>query len=187
MPLQGEELGENFILPGVAPDVSRCCVRFAGTTSTTRPDRVSSRCSAKLIRLRRGRPQLRVRTALTPSETRASNTAERIHPQHRGPQPAQRLRRIRWLKNPGPVAVWHHRHRRLLGSVGELMNPRGVTVVSRCVRRQPKEIDVVPELLKNRSGKIMRRLLRDLAEGRELGDTSTLLDPGLFEAIRSAR
>jgi acetyl-CoA synthetase len=51
---------------------------------------------------------------------------------------------------------------------------------------RPKEIHVVPELPKTRSGKIMRRLLRDVAEGRELGDTSTLLDPGVFEAIRSA-
>ena len=52
---------------------------------------------------------------------------------------------------------------------------------------RPKEIHVVPELPKTRSGKIMRRLLRDVAEGRELGDTSTLLDPGVFEAIRSAK
>ena len=42
---------------------------------------------------------------------------------------------------------------------------------------RPREIHVVPELPKTRSGKIMRRLLRDVAEGRELGDTSTLLDP----------
>ena len=50
---------------------------------------------------------------------------------------------------------------------------------------RPKEIHVVPELPKTRSGKIMRRLLRDVAEGRELGDTSTLLDPSVFEAIRA--
>ena len=50
----------------------------------------------------------------------------------------------------------------------------------------PKEIHVVPELPKTRSGKIMRRLLRDVAEGRELGEISTLLDPGVFEAMRSA-
>ena len=49
---------------------------------------------------------------------------------------------------------------------------------------RPREIHVVPELPKTRSGKIMRRLLRDVAEGRELGDTSTLLDPSVFEAIR---
>ena len=52
---------------------------------------------------------------------------------------------------------------------------------------RPKEIHVVPELPKTRSGKIMRRLLRDVAEGRELGDTSTLLDPAVFEAIRAAK
>jgi acetyl-CoA synthetase len=46
---------------------------------------------------------------------------------------------------------------------------------------------VVPELPKTRSGKIMRRLLRDVAEGRELGDTSTLVDPGVFEAIRASK
>jgi len=50
---------------------------------------------------------------------------------------------------------------------------------------RPREIHVVPELPKTRSGKIMRRLLRDVAEGRELGDTSTLLDPSVFEAIRA--
>ncbi len=52
---------------------------------------------------------------------------------------------------------------------------------------KPKEIHVVPELPKTRSGKIMRRLLRDVAEGRELGDTSTLLDPNVFEAIRASK
>ncbi|WP_433756056.1 acetate--CoA ligase [Nocardia sp. CA-135398] len=48
---------------------------------------------------------------------------------------------------------------------------------------RPREIHIVPELPKTRSGKIMRRLLRDVAEGRELGDTSTLVDPLVFEAI----
>jgi acetyl-CoA synthetase len=52
---------------------------------------------------------------------------------------------------------------------------------------KPREIHVVPELPKTRSGKIMRRLLRDVAEGRELGDTSTLLDPNVFEAIRASK
>jgi len=52
---------------------------------------------------------------------------------------------------------------------------------------KPREIHVVPELPKTRSGKIMRRLLRDVVEGRELGDTSTLLDPGVFEAIRASK
>jgi acetyl-CoA synthetase len=52
---------------------------------------------------------------------------------------------------------------------------------------RPRELHVVPELPKTRSGKIMRRLLRDIAEKRELGDTSTLLDPGVFDAIRAAQ
>jgi acetyl-CoA synthetase len=52
---------------------------------------------------------------------------------------------------------------------------------------KPREIHVVPELPKTRSGKIMRRLLRDVAEKRDLGDTSTLLDPGVFDAIRAAK
>jgi acetyl-CoA synthetase len=52
---------------------------------------------------------------------------------------------------------------------------------------RPREVHVVPELPKTRSGKIMRRLLRDIAENRELGDTSTLLDPGVFDAIKAAK
>jgi acetyl-CoA synthetase len=52
---------------------------------------------------------------------------------------------------------------------------------------KPREIHVVPELPKTRSGKIMRRLLRDVVEGRELGDTSTLVDPGVFDAIRATK
>ncbi|GAA4658761.1 acetate--CoA ligase [Gordonia humi] len=52
---------------------------------------------------------------------------------------------------------------------------------------KPREINIVPELPKTRSGKIMRRLLKDIAEGRELGDTSTLVDPTVFEAIRAKK
>ena len=42
----------------------------------------------------------------------------------------------------------------------------------------------VPDLPKTRSGKIMRRLLRDVADGRTLGDTTTLADPGIVTEIR---
>ncbi len=51
---------------------------------------------------------------------------------------------------------------------------------------RPKRVIVVPDLPKTRSGKIMRRLLRDVAEGRDLGDTTTLADAGVVEAIRTA-
>lgn len=48
------------------------------------------------------------------------------------------------------------------------------------------EVLVVPGLPKTRSGKVMRRILRKIAEGRgdELGDTSTLADPSVVDAIR---
>ncbi len=42
---------------------------------------------------------------------------------------------------------------------------------------------IVNELPKTRSGKIMRRLLRDLAEGRQVGDTTTLADTSVMTAI----
>ena len=50
---------------------------------------------------------------------------------------------------------------------------------------RPKRLFVVPDLPKTRSGKIMRRLLRDVAEGRDLGDTTTLADESVVEEIRS--
>jgi acetyl-CoA synthetase len=49
---------------------------------------------------------------------------------------------------------------------------------------KPRQIFLSPELPKTRSGKIMRRLLRDVAEKRELGDVTTLLDPTVVAAIR---
>ena len=42
---------------------------------------------------------------------------------------------------------------------------------------------VVPELPKTRSGKIMRRLLKDVAENRELGDFTTLADSSVMDLI----
>ncbi|NED95764.1 acetate--CoA ligase [Phytoactinopolyspora alkaliphila] len=48
---------------------------------------------------------------------------------------------------------------------------------------KPRQIMVVAELPKTRSGKIMRRLLRDVAENRELGDVQTLADPTVMNLI----
>jgi len=50
----------------------------------------------------------------------------------------------------------------------------------------PSRMHIVPRLPKTRSGKIMRRLLRDLAEGRDVGDTSTIEDPGAVSDVRAA-
>jgi acetyl-CoA synthetase len=51
---------------------------------------------------------------------------------------------------------------------------------------RPEEIILAADLPKTRSGKIMRRLLRDIAEGRMLGDTTTLADPSVVEMVRSS-
>jgi acetyl-CoA synthetase len=49
---------------------------------------------------------------------------------------------------------------------------------------RPRQIMVVAELPKTRSGKIMRRLLRDLAENRDMGDVTTLTDSSVMDAIQ---
>lgn len=51
---------------------------------------------------------------------------------------------------------------------------------------RPKRVIIVPDLPKTRSGKIMRRLLRDIADGNTLGDTTTLADPSVVDAIRES-
>jgi acetyl-CoA synthetase len=48
---------------------------------------------------------------------------------------------------------------------------------------RPKRIIWTADVPKTRSGKIMRRLLRDIAEGRELGDVTTLREPGVMEKL----
>ena len=48
---------------------------------------------------------------------------------------------------------------------------------------KPRQIMLVPELPKTRSGKIMRRLLRDIAEKREVGDVTTLADSSVMDLI----
>jgi acetyl-CoA synthetase len=51
---------------------------------------------------------------------------------------------------------------------------------------RPRKVFVVTELPKTRSGKIMRRLLRDIAEGREVGDTTTLTDTNVVASISAS-
>jgi acetyl-CoA synthetase len=50
---------------------------------------------------------------------------------------------------------------------------------------KPRSIMIVGELPKTRSGKIMRRLLRDVAEGREVGDVTTLADSSVMDLIKT--
>ena len=49
---------------------------------------------------------------------------------------------------------------------------------------RPDDIIFTADLPKTRSGKIMRRLLRDIAEGKALGDTTTLADPGVVARLK---
>ena len=48
---------------------------------------------------------------------------------------------------------------------------------------KPRQVLIVNELPKTRSGKIMRRLLRDVAENREVGDSTTLADSSVMDQI----
>ncbi len=50
---------------------------------------------------------------------------------------------------------------------------------------RPRNLIFTAALPKTRSGKIMRRLLRDIAEGRALGDTTTLADPAVIERLKA--
>jgi acetyl-CoA synthetase len=50
---------------------------------------------------------------------------------------------------------------------------------------RPDDILFTADLPKTRSGKIMRRLLKDIAEGRALGDTTTLADPGVVDRLKT--
>ena len=50
---------------------------------------------------------------------------------------------------------------------------------------KPKQIYITPDLPKTRSGKIMRRLLRDVAEGRNIGDTTTLADASIVDELQA--
>ena len=49
---------------------------------------------------------------------------------------------------------------------------------------RPQRVIWAADLPKTRSGKIMRRLLRDIADGRELGDVTTLNDPAVVAALQ---
>ena len=50
---------------------------------------------------------------------------------------------------------------------------------------KPEMVVFTADLPKTRSGKIMRRLLRDIAEGRAIGDTTTLADPAVVRRLQA--
>ena len=67
--------------------------------------------------------------------------------------------------------------------LGEELRKHVATKISPIAK--PKSLMFTPDLPKTRSGKIMRRLLRDIAQGNKLGDTTTLADATVVETIRS--
>ncbi|HVA92984.1 MAG TPA: acetyl-coenzyme A synthetase, partial [Chloroflexota bacterium] len=69
-------------------------------------------------------------------------------------------------------------------ALGEELRAHVAKVIGPIAR--PKQILFTPDLPKTRSGKIMRRLLRDIANQRQLGDTTTLADAGVVDTIRAA-
>ncbi|MDR6691587.1 acetyl-CoA synthetase [Microbacterium sp. 1154] len=73
------------------------------------------------------------------------------------------------------------KHEELTGLVDELRAwvSQQIGAIAR-----PRDVYLVTELPKTRSGKIMRRLLRDVAEGREVGDTTTLADTMVMSTIK---
>ncbi|MBT4758316.1 MAG: acetate--CoA ligase [Opitutae bacterium] len=62
-----------------------------------------------------------------------------------------------------------------------------VTMIDKSIGKfaRPERILFSSDLPKTRSGKIMRRILRDIAEGKELGNTTTLADPSVVEALQA--
>nr|WP_154922827.1 acetate--CoA ligase [Microbacterium testaceum] len=73
------------------------------------------------------------------------------------------------------------KHEELTGLVDEL---RAWVAQQIGAIARPRDVYLVTELPKTRSGKIMRRLLRDVAEGREVGDTTTLADTMVMSTIK---
>ena len=72
-----------------------------------------------------------------------------------------------------------------MGYGAELMDELKEHVVTKIGKiARPDEILFTADLPKTRSGKIMRRLLRDIAEGKAVGDTTTLADPAVIERLK---
>ncbi len=71
------------------------------------------------------------------------------------------------------------------GSIEKLEELRNHVALKIGPIAKPANIVFTPELPKTRSGKIMRRLLRDVANNRQLGDTTTLADPTVVEEIQT--
>jgi acetyl-CoA synthetase len=70
------------------------------------------------------------------------------------------------------------------GDFGKILRDHVAKKISPIAK--PKRLMFTPDLPKTRSGKIMRRLLRDIASGQKLGDTTTLADSSVVDLIQTA-
>jgi acetyl-CoA synthetase len=88
------------------------------------------------------------------------------------------------LKGQGIVAfVSLKASAKVTGNIQDELKQHVVEKIGAIAR--PEKIILTADLPKTRSGKIMRRLLRDIADGRALGDTTTLADPSVVENLRT--
>ena len=78
-----------------------------------------------------------------------------------------------------------HRQGRRSGEPGARRRAQGARRQEDWRHRRPDQILFAADLPKTRSGKIMRRLLRDIAEGKALGDTTTLADPTVVSRLKN--
>ena len=143
--------------------------------------------------LRRRRRQARRRRLLLAARPRRRRD-ERVGPphlDHRGRVRARRppdgrrgrgRRRQRRHHRPGDHRLRHPQGgTETSDELGEELRQHVAKKIGPIAR--PKTVIFTDDLPKTRSGKIMRRLLRDVAEGRALGDTTTLADPGVVDEI----
>jgi len=68
------------------------------------------------------------------------------------------------------------------GALNDELKEHVVKKIGKIAR--PDEVLFTADLPKTRSGKIMRRLLRDIADGKAVGDTTTLADPGVIARLK---
>ena len=87
-------------------------------------------------------------------------------------------------QGPGHRGVRHGQGRRRRHAASSWTSSRRHVAKKIGALARPDDIIFSAELPKTRSGKIMRRLLRDIAEGRALGDTTTLADPAVVAALK---
>ena len=176
----------------------RCCGRSGATTSGT--SRPTGRSGARRLLPRRRRQARQGRLLLAPRPRRRRDERRRPSDRDHGGRVRARRpsRRARRRRSSGSTttsrgtAIAAFVILKEKGKTGEAA--RGGSALTKELAAhvakkigaiaKPDRIFFTADLPKTRSGKIMRRLLRDIAEGRVLGDTTTLADPGVVASLK---